>query len=126
MIAHFDDKLVGVIKPDTNRCDAAIVFPVFFEPQARPRPSQLAKASSVQRSRSVPPPRHEKRGEHRFNLRTRALPCTRLNSTVCMAIASLAVRNAALRMRAKPGNLLCELIRQQQVVAVQVLNELAA
>src|SRR6185295_9980656 len=45
---------------------------------------------------------------------------------VRMTISSLAVSDAAFWMRAKSRDLLVELLRQQQVIAVEVLNKLAA
>src|SRR5882724_5029979 len=93
------------MKLNAKRRNAAVILPVFLQFQITPWTGLLTNVRTIQRGGSVPPARHKKRWEHRFDLRARTLPRKRFDPAVRISIASLAIRNPAFRMSIEPSDL---------------------
>jgi hypothetical protein len=102
-----------------------VVFPILLEPQIAPRTGGIADASSIQGGRGVPPTVEKDARQDRLEGAPGSFPWPIDRRLPHAIVAGVAIGHAALRTCTQSGNLNLELARMQQIVAVEVLNELA-
>ncbi|MBP1643990.1 MAG: hypothetical protein H6Q03_2659, partial [Acidobacteria bacterium] len=119
------DGLVDVRQRDAERTDAGLELPVLVESQVGPASGGLAHLRPIERGGGDPDASREQRREQARKHLTRA-PDRTPHGPVPEALARRAVGGARAGSAAQARHLELELPGQQQVVAVEELQELAA
>ena len=107
-------------------CYAAIVLPILLVPQLGPWARQIRHLPPIKGGRCTPPARLQKRWKHRRNPLPSPLPCHIAGAVTVSVEARFSIGDGAITALSQAGNLELEFCRQQEIVAVKVLNEFAS